>query len=1053
MDGEELVSFFCRALYDYEAQDGSALSFMCGDVMEVLTREPSGWWDGLLRNERGWFPSNYVEVISDDETVQAFLAAESLAAGTSALQPPSISSMVGMPQTVVYQVDQEANEKWLNNEILASRKKSFSDNTTSEKSQISGRWISGIRSDGQIFYVNTEDGRRLVSQTSMSSLTRISLGRNGSMKPTEIKQDITGPGILRRPSTPESWEKKLHEDEKSHFYYKKGDGKTMGTCSEGADNASSRLITSPLQQKATHSNIRHSGQYSNDSNRHSRQTPVRTQTKTVVLSERSSGTRTRPIALANALPEYKRIAWSLQQTVVSSLPEGITELSTTAEFVIQAILNNIRMNGSTRRPEEDVQLNDLVCDVVVVVRNLLYALAVPTLQIPQNVLPREVRDLPLLPRSPLKPAQRKVTATLSRLVLSARAIHYDTGLLIADILSRLEIDVEGLKRDVFAFIRQAQELKHSSKSLPRHRYPKRLRGAFDTQNVGPGLIGAGAAGRWKGFGWISLDEAQVTSRRTLGLEVISHLRLALNHHKTEFQSFLHILQTPRQSLVEQVRLSGRELMTRVSSFVNCVSDIHVARHVDVDGLLQDGTGPYGLTIESAQRLVRKLEAVTQAVNDDTSAFLLTLQSVPEFYIPQHRPQRNHVWHRLVTLASVLTTNMTVLLETLCALFSLGHEQAKLSFGDYDGSIEWRTSRLSLRHSSSTKSVEDSADILNMTKGFKNAPKDLTPYDRNSDTSGTLESSREYNSANNTSPSEDEGELKARLNGEESFRSNDELFYNRKSPAQDNGVRKGNKSLGDEYGNEIALDSDPWYLRSNYNKKDFLIAHDNTVKGGTLPALVERLTAHDKVDTSFNRAFLMTFKSFMTVDELVNLLFARFRIEPPPDLKPSELEIWKRHKQQLVQLRVLNTFITILKDDSILETEDLHILGRLKAFISSDKVSRIGAAKEVLVYIERLTRKDNTTPKAVMRSPPPPPIYPKTTKELKLTNIKPLELARQLTLMESNLYRKIKSLECMQRAREQKVENMDNIANVIQMSNRVSSSFMIQISLVNKEDRS
>ncbi|KAI5835257.1 SH3-domain-containing protein, partial [Schizophyllum commune Tattone D] len=51
---------FCKALYDYEAQDPSALSFKRGDIIEVLTQQPSGWWDGLLGDERGWFPSNYV---------------------------------------------------------------------------------------------------------------------------------------------------------------------------------------------------------------------------------------------------------------------------------------------------------------------------------------------------------------------------------------------------------------------------------------------------------------------------------------------------------------------------------------------------------------------------------------------------------------------------------------------------------------------------------------------------------------------------------------------------------------------------------------------------------------------------------------------------------------------------------------------------------------------------------------------------------------------------------------------------------------------------------
>jgi son of sevenless len=60
-------SFFVRALYDFTASDNSSLSFRKDDIIEVLTQLPSGWWDGLLGEARGWFPSNYVEQIDDKE--------------------------------------------------------------------------------------------------------------------------------------------------------------------------------------------------------------------------------------------------------------------------------------------------------------------------------------------------------------------------------------------------------------------------------------------------------------------------------------------------------------------------------------------------------------------------------------------------------------------------------------------------------------------------------------------------------------------------------------------------------------------------------------------------------------------------------------------------------------------------------------------------------------------------------------------------------------------------------------------------------------------------
>ena len=38
----------------------------------MLTQLETGWWDGLLNDERGWFPSNYVQPISEQEAEAEF---------------------------------------------------------------------------------------------------------------------------------------------------------------------------------------------------------------------------------------------------------------------------------------------------------------------------------------------------------------------------------------------------------------------------------------------------------------------------------------------------------------------------------------------------------------------------------------------------------------------------------------------------------------------------------------------------------------------------------------------------------------------------------------------------------------------------------------------------------------------------------------------------------------------------------------------------------------------------------------------------------------------
>jgi len=58
---------FVRALYDYNADDRTSLSFYQGEIIQVLTQLESGWWDGVIHGKRGWLPSNYCTVVSSEE--------------------------------------------------------------------------------------------------------------------------------------------------------------------------------------------------------------------------------------------------------------------------------------------------------------------------------------------------------------------------------------------------------------------------------------------------------------------------------------------------------------------------------------------------------------------------------------------------------------------------------------------------------------------------------------------------------------------------------------------------------------------------------------------------------------------------------------------------------------------------------------------------------------------------------------------------------------------------------------------------------------------------
>ena len=51
------------ALHNYSSTEESCLSFLKGDLLQVHQKDASGWWDGTLGKKRGWFPSNYVQVV------------------------------------------------------------------------------------------------------------------------------------------------------------------------------------------------------------------------------------------------------------------------------------------------------------------------------------------------------------------------------------------------------------------------------------------------------------------------------------------------------------------------------------------------------------------------------------------------------------------------------------------------------------------------------------------------------------------------------------------------------------------------------------------------------------------------------------------------------------------------------------------------------------------------------------------------------------------------------------------------------------------------------
>lgn len=154
---------------------------------------------------------------------------------------------------------------------------------------------------------------------------------------------------------------------------------------------------------------------------------------------------------------------------------------------------------------------------------------------------------------------------------------------------------------------------------------------------------------------------------------------------------------------QRVWMTCREVLTGLLTLLLFVSNLHIARHVDIDGFYSESTADedtalYSQTVDRARLLTRTLESAMQSLYDDASIMLLTTQHIRR---PSNRvasQDRVDLYDYLDAISASIKSNLQFLLQTMDALLSVGHDQADIAEGDYKGAIEWRVSRLSIMDS-------------------------------------------------------------------------------------------------------------------------------------------------------------------------------------------------------------------------------------------------------------------------------------------------------------------------------------------------------------------
>lgn len=453
-----------------------------------------------------------------------------------------------------------------------------------------------------------------------------------------------------------------------------------------------------------------------------------------------------------SLTPAEEIAQALHTTLIPPPPASTHELAYKVREAITAVVDYLQSAGPTRGPEHTKEIDRRVLEVVVAVRNLLYVAATPTGHIPSHLYPRGASDrgssLSQGLQSHLKPAHRKVAGTLSKLVLSALAMHYDPVQSMNDKPNRMESDAAELERSVFSFVEEVQRYLDDT-STPNsqvHAAIKRLYGTFLPEHLALGLPGAGAAGSWKGFGFVPTEGGVDQPSLPLEAQIVQELKVSVTNLHPRL---LDLVPSSRENIgmcLAKVRLppltqppldlfqfQGQSIVAYMSALLAYIHDINIAQHVDIDGIRSESGQPatfaqYMQTVEKARHLLRTIEYAVQMLYDDTAGLFLTVQGahVPErYYDPANRERamRSVSPQRVESYIQAIYSNLNVLVDALEGVLNLGHEQAQIGQATYRNSLDWRRSRLSILDSGNidplghARNFSQEEDVVDMELAF------------------------------------------------------------------------------------------------------------------------------------------------------------------------------------------------------------------------------------------------------------------------------------------------------------------------------------------------
>ncbi|KAL9583271.1 MAG: hypothetical protein Q9203_005148 [Teloschistes exilis] len=956
-------ALYVRALYDYDADDRTSLSFRQGDIIQVLTRLESGWWDGVIHGVRGWFPSNYCAIVSAPD--EAALRRSQVPQQTNGIDAPAESSAQGE--------DEEYGGEITNG--ISTRNGGGTEEHEQEEAAF---WIPQVTPDGRLFYFNTLTG---VSTMELPLEAPTSAHESGPRD----RMNIHVPEQTRPP--PEMWAGGMEQDEaefeetdsasevdsESLMYGSRGarpNRRRRSYVSDGVSPAPSMDSLDPSSLART------------------RDDPPDLSNSTISINAAQQSSASAPLNNATTTGFTSSSFGQMPTTVIprSFFDEGnatpptwnklVENMRRSIEAYRQAI-NNADRSEYVRKAE----------DISDHLRMLLAAASNTTDNHSGN--PSIIST-----NKALYPHFRDMMSRFSKLVLSSHIAAADWP--APDSYSKCLQEAEGVLHGVYGFVEVARSQRGE-----------------DITRLTPGFI----RGSQNGGSWQNNNLGNKASVSTSSFVDQDEYDPYAEPSTRIDGDLLERLDDLKRVIVASIRQLEEHLVITEKL-------ITPWKHQEVGNAV---CGSGGRVIDYFRPWMSTLESI------DLSPFVSASPN-PQVYEFQCQKQRLYdlVIHLMLTCQAVAAPLGDEWTEDRGEPL----EDRLIAVGKVLRQLETCASQISF----SLQLLLDSVSRENPVQQHYDAQIDNGV--RRTDTGSTHPTSPSPNQAGQVSALY--AQHQAYPNGIDPV--ND--AYNRKDRSK---VEKFFGELPAPLVSGRGSEETPQFLMLDHEGE---LSYDTKtdppqLRGGTLTALVEQLTRHDRLDAGFNNTFLLTYRSFTSASELFEMLVKRFSIQPPRGISEDDYKTWIEKKQKLIRFRVVN----ILKswfDHYWMENNDREsneLLRRVYSFAKdSIATTQTHGSGPLMTSVEQRLRGQDTNTKVMvptLNMPVPTPIMPKNMKKLKFLDIDATEFARQLTIIESRLYGKIKPTECLNKTWQRKIaegeaEPAPNVKALILHSNQLTN---------------